>query len=76
MRNLILTFIGIDEWSRPVYRGDDNNLYCDVDDRSATGDIHSKCNNDFDGEPDWPVAPHVELEFVPYRVVGNYNVDS
>lgn len=65
---LILSFLGYDNWDRPVYEcGED--LYVDVDPRkNMPPSIHTKCNNKFNGEPDSPVGENVELVFVPSRV--------
>lgn len=63
---LVLTLLGRDSWSRPVYQGDDGNLYVDVDPRAdSQPNICTKYNNDFDGEPDTPVT--AEIAFVPCR---------
>ncbi len=63
---LILTFIGCDSWSRPVYETN-GKLYVDVDPcEHLEPSICTKCDNEFDGEPDWPVE--AEFEFVPCRI--------
>ncbi len=65
---LLLTFLGYDSWDRPVYQGVDGSLYVDVDPRADCQPIIcTKCNNEFDGEPDDPVSG--EIEFVPHRVL-------
>lgn len=46
-------FIGCDRWERPVYKNEDGLLLVDVcplSDRPA--DLCTKCDNEFDGEPD------------------------
>lgn len=69
MKEMILTFQGCDGWDRPVYKGTDGNLYVDVDPRTGWGPtICTKCENDFDGEPDDPVED-VDFIFTPCRVV-------
>lgn len=63
---LALTFVGWDSWSRPVYEGNDGNLYVDTDPRAnCSPRICTKYQNDFDGEPDTPVE--AEFEFIPHR---------
>lgn len=63
---LTLTLLGRDSWSRPVYRGNDGNLYVDVDPRAdRPPDICTKYRNAFEGEPDTPVK--AEITFVPRR---------
>ncbi len=65
---LVLKLLGRDSWSRPVYEDSKGRLYVDID---PIGDrlpkICTKCNNEFDGEPDNPVSG--EVEFVPHRDV-------
>lgn len=64
---LVLTFIGLDSWDRPVYEAD-GTLYVDTDPRKGWGPkICTKCNNEFDGEPDQPVD--AEFEFIPQWVL-------
>lgn len=62
---LMLTHIGRDSWSRPVYECD-GRLYVDVAPlRDRKPEICTKYGNAFDGEPDNPV--HAEFVFVPSR---------
>ncbi|MDR1840813.1 MAG: hypothetical protein LBQ86_02700 [Holophagales bacterium] len=64
---LELTFIGLDSWSRPVYRGN-SGLYVDVDPRrDRPPEICTKCNNDYEGEPDWSVPETTQIVFSPSR---------
>lgn len=66
MENLILTLLGRDSWSRPVYEGGDGRLYVDVDPcADHQPKICTKYRNVFDGEPDIPV--HADFAFVPRR---------
>jgi len=63
---LVLKHLGYDSWDRPVYEDSKGRLYVDVDpigDRQSN--ICTKCNNEFDGEPDCPVS--AEFEFAPHR---------
>ena len=67
MKKLILNYKGRDSWSRPVYEAD-GNLYVDVDPRKDwRPNIHTKYNNEFDGEPDMPISDNIQIEFVPCR---------
>lgn len=67
MKKLILNYKGRDSWSRPVYEAN-GNLYVDVDPRKGwKPNIHTKYNNEFDGEPDMPISENIEVEFVPCR---------
>lgn len=67
MQKLILNYIGRDSWDRPVYDCD-GRLYVDVDPRkNRSPDICTKSGNEFDGEPDYPIAEDAKIEFIPYR---------
>lgn len=64
---LVLTFVGCDSWDRPVYKAGET-LYVDTDPRTGWApNICTKCDNEFDGEPDFPV--NAEFEFIPHRVL-------
>ena len=66
MRNLTLTLLGRDSWSRPVYQDSDGNLYVDVDPRAdRQPDICTKYDNAYEGKPD--AAVEAEFTFVPCR---------
>lgn len=66
MTALTLTLIGRDSWSRPVYADGTGRLLVDVDPRSSCQpNICTKCNNEFDGEPDIPVQ--ADFTFIPKR---------
>ena len=56
MKEIELTFIGIDSWNRPVYEDQNGKLWKDVTLGSDTPELYSACNNDFDDEPDLPIA--------------------
>lgn len=67
MKNMMIIYKGRDSWDRPVYEAE-GRLYVDVDPRKGRGpDICTKCNNEFDGEPDAPIAEDIEIEFIPQR---------
>ena len=70
MKKLMLSFAGVDSWDRYVYRDQNGNLWKHVDcgsprevciERSDT--LYSACNNEFDGEPDWPMGGDIEVVF-------------
>jgi len=65
---LKLKFIELDNWSRPVYRGDDRKIYVDVDPGHASPSIHTKSGNDIEGEPGYPINKDIEVVFVPSRI--------
>lgn len=63
-----LVFAGWDSWDRPVYLYRDKLYVVDVAPNSDTAPaLHTKCSNEFDGEPDSPIRSDVEIEFVPKR---------
>jgi len=67
MKKLELTYKGRDSWDRPVYECD-GKFYVDVDPRKhMPANIHTKSDNEFDGEPDWPIDKDVEVIFIPSR---------
>lgn len=35
MKKLVLNYIGLDSWSRPVYKDESNKLFVDVDNREG-----------------------------------------
>lgn len=69
MEKLILHYKGRDSWSRPVYESE-GQLYVDVNPREGCrASLCTKFGNEFDGEPDMPIAEGTEVEFVPGRDV-------
>ncbi|MCI9163765.1 MAG: hypothetical protein HFG59_11025 [Lachnospiraceae bacterium] len=64
---MILTYLGRDDWSRPVYKDSNGRLYVDAAPCAGRLDICTKSGNDFYGEPDMPVK--AEATFVPFRDV-------
>ena len=67
MKKLELTLKGRDSFDRPVYVCD-GKLYCDVDPRNhMPARICTKSDNEFDGEPDYPIGDEVEVIFIPSR---------
>lgn len=68
MEKLTLIYIGSDSWSRPVYECNER-FFVDTDPRShRRPHICTKCNNEFDGEPDTPISEDIEVEFFPSRM--------
>lgn len=65
MKNNIRTMelIGIDFWSRPVYKCIENGiLWKDITLGSDNPELYS-CQNDFEGEPDCPIKSDLEIRF-------------
>jgi len=66
-KTITLTLIGRDSWDRPVYECG-GKLYVDTSPhKDRAPGICAKSNNEFDGEPDWPVSEETEIIFVPFR---------
>jgi len=66
MNNNIRTmeFLGIDDWSRPVYKCiDTGSLWKDITLGSDNPELYS-CSNDFDGEADCPIKNNLEIHFI------------
>ena len=74
-KKLVLSYIGLDSWKRPVYKDETNRLFVDVDNRKhRKPEICTKYNNEFDGEPDTPIeyiqrCEDIEIEFLPERII-------
>ena len=64
---LVLTYVGRDSWSRPVYQCGET-LYVDTDPREGWPlELRTKTGNQFDSEPDFLIPEGTEVEFVPAR---------
>jgi len=67
MNKLELTHIGRDNFDRPVYESN-GKIYVDVDPREhIPASICTKADNEFDGEPDYPIGDDIEITFIPSR---------
>lgn len=67
MKTVVLTYKGRDSWDRPVYEAAAR-LYVDVNPRkSYKPNICTKYQNEFDGEPDIPIAEDIQVKFLPFR---------
>ena len=62
-----LTYIGRDDWSRPLYRDENGRIWVDVEPRSDYAPC--LCTITGVGEPCDPMRPDIEVEFVPRRDV-------
>jgi len=56
-----ITFIGTDYWSRLVYRDDSGKLWKDTNLGCGVLDLHRATSNEFEGEPDYPIADEYEI---------------
>ena len=59
---LLLTFIGIDSWDRPVYKDQHDCLWKDITLGSSHPAFYSSVNNAFDGEPDLPLREPFSIQ--------------
>ena len=67
MKTLHLNLKGRDSFDRPVYESG-GKLYVDTDPRKhMPAEICTKADNEFDGEPDWPIDDDIEVVFIPAR---------
>jgi len=66
MKIINLVYKGRDSWDRPVYECD-GKLFVDVDPSSEFPHICTKSSNEFDSEPDFPIAGDIEIVFIPSR---------
>jgi hypothetical protein len=68
MQTLFLKYVDNDSWDRPVYKHQ-GRLYVDVSPRkNFKPEIFTKTNNDFDGEPDYPLSQDIPVLFEPERI--------
>ena len=61
-----LHYIGVDSWSRPVYKDEKGKFYKDVNLGCGEPYLHSSSPpTDFDGEPDYPLEGEYEVVVKP-----------
>lgn len=58
-----IKFVGLDSWDREVYKTETGVYLVDVSLCGAMY-LYTKCNNEFDGEPDSPVRKDIEFVVV------------
>lgn len=56
-----LRFIGIDYWSRPVYKDESGRIWKNVNLDYGKPAFYSATNNSFDGEPDTSINDEFEI---------------
>lgn len=71
MKKLVLTYIGIDYWSRPVYKSEEGLLFKDINCGSGELILCTVCGG-FDGEPDTPIRAIKDYHGVPIEIVGHH----
>lgn len=73
MAELILNYIGNDDWHRPVYKTNEGRLFLDIDPRCVYASLHTLSGNNLYGEPEMPIyamEQYKDIEnivFVPER---------
>lgn len=75
MKTMNLTYIGEDDWSRPVYRDENDNLLKDTnlgEGPLALCTVHSG----FNGEPDTPVEIMACYQNVTFEITGRETLPS
>ncbi|NDO52045.1 hypothetical protein FMM75_22655 [Lachnospiraceae bacterium MD335] len=74
-KELVLSYMGMDSWDRPVYKEPNGRLWKDVSPvKHQKPDLCTSVNNEFDGEPDDNMRyiekyKGIEVIFVPERVI-------
>lgn len=68
MKKLVLTFIGVDNWNRPVYEDEGGKLFKDIN--CGMGEI-ALCTvyGGFDGEPDTPIVYIKKYQEVEIKII-------
>lgn len=56
-----LQFIGVDCWSRPVYKDERGKLWKDTNLGRGIPNFCSVVNDEFEGEPDMPIEGEYEI---------------
>ncbi|MBG9732273.1 hypothetical protein ABD87_22880 [Lysinibacillus sphaericus] len=68
MEKLTLNFIGVDDWSRPVFKDDNGKIFKDLN--CGEGKIDLCTAYSFDGEPDTPIGYIRKYQNVEIEVIG------
>lgn len=70
MKTLHLVYVDMDRHKRPVYIDAHSRLWKDIDPRPWRDlRLFHPLNNDFEGEPDYPLTENVKIELHPKRIV-------
>lgn len=64
VKELNVKLIGIDDWSRPVYKDEKGRLYKDVNLGRGLIRLCTSYNNDFYGEPDININEDIKINIV------------
>ena len=71
MEKLILTYVGEDDWSRPVFTNQEGRYFKDVDLKMGMGTICTA--GGFEGEPDTPIHYIARYKDLEIEIVGTEN---
>ena len=61
-----IRFVGIDSWDRMVFQDENGNIWKYTEPGEQPYErherLHTSTNNDFDGEPCWPMSPDIDYQ--------------
>ena len=72
-KKLALEFIGIDYWSRPVYRTEDGRLFADTNCDSGWVNLYTLTGNNIGGEPNMSISNIPEYKDMKIKITGREN---
>lgn len=68
MEKLVLNFIGVDDWSRPVFESENGEIFKDLN--LGDGQLDLCTASSFDGEPDTPIHYIKKYKNVEFEILG------
>lgn len=75
MEKLTLNYVGVDDWSRPVYKDEKGRLFKDVNCDEGKLALCTVCGG-FDGEPDTPIEYIEKYQGADIEVIGKPEVPT
>jgi len=72
MKTLVLEYLGVDDWNRPVYKNQNNQLLKDVNCDESPMELCTVCGG-FDGEPNIPITYLEKYNDIEIVIVGREN---
>jgi hypothetical protein len=73
-KTMILEFLGMDDWSRPVYKNQEGRFFKDINCDNSPLDLCTASG--FDGEPDTPITYIERYKDVEVIITGRENEPS
>lgn len=70
-KKLVLNFIGVDDWSRPVYEDENGKMFKDTN--CGDGNLALCTAYGFEGEPDTPIEYIEKYQDVEIEIIGEEN---